>query len=904
VKRGGFAWVLYFLIAIGLFADAAIGRGAFFHYDTWMQNYAFRAWWFDQLHQGHFATWCPGIFAGFPLFAETQTGPLYPPTFLLFLSMPSFLAFSWSVILHFALAGWGMHLLVGRLGASFWPCFLSGIAFALSGFMFTHVVHFNLLTGAALFPWAIYFAVGIAARAGKGERAHPRDLVGLAVAAACFFLGSHPYATFMCFLSALLLAALLSGNARALGRAGLTTLGAWLAGAAIGAVQLLPAMDFLGRTSRGGAVDRAFLTFGSFPPWSLAAAANPDVFGTPVDGSYFGGPDWSHFAETCAYVGLLPVALAAAAIVLRRDRVTFAFTTLAAASFLLMLGKYTVLYRAIEFIPLLQSTRLPARFILILTFAIAALAGLGFDALLKEGRPDVRRRAAAIGGAIILLLTAFAWIQGQQAIAPAESLRVTGREWPAKMHIVMERAGASRTRTITILAGSFALLAALSSRRFTSRGRILALAAPTMVLADLASWGSSFNPRVPPRYLENPPPFVEALPPSQPRPRIFRQGVDEIWERMSRIPRADLFTPAWRGREKSYETGAWTLPPNSQLLYGVDSGEGFTSLIPLQWLEWMGQTQAMGASPRPDLSEAQADLLSLDAVLSTGAGIEGAGWESRSLPGDVWISRNLDPLPRVRLASAWKVQPRREILEQIHSSDYNSRSGVLLEEDPPGATPSSAQKEMEAISAREEGPGNWVIEVPANAGGMVVLAESFDPGWKAWSPGDEPLRIQRSDGYFCAFPAPREGGQVRVRYQAPLLRAGAIVSLLSVLCVAMFAVRAGPAPRTSVDRFEAASAGSLMACGVALAVFIASLIANTGDWRKDFRESTLAAAAARSWTAEAYGAYAAKAWDEAASLLESAAKAAPGDASIRERIRLVERERAAARSDSNTRPGN
>jgi hypothetical protein len=127
VRRGGLVALLYLIIAIGFFADAAIGRGAFFHYDTWMQNYAFRAWWFEQLKDGHFATWCPGMFAGYPLFAETQTGPLYPPTFLLFLALPPTLAFSWSVILHFALAGWGMHVLLRRCGASFASCLLAGL---------------------------------------------------------------------------------------------------------------------------------------------------------------------------------------------------------------------------------------------------------------------------------------------------------------------------------------------------------------------------------------------------------------------------------------------------------------------------------------------------------------------------------------------------------------------------------------------------------------------------------------------------------------------------------------------------------------------------------------------------------------------------------------------------------
>jgi hypothetical protein len=300
VRRDGLVALLYLVIAIGFFADAAIGQGAFFHYDTWMQNYAFRAWWFEQLKDGHFATWCPGMFAGYPLFAETQTGPLYPPTFLLFLALPPTLAFSWSVIVHFALAGWGMHVLVRRFGASFASCLLAGVTFAYSGFLITHVVHFNLLTGAALLPWALYFAAGLLDSARSGERIRPLDFFGLAAVAAGYFLGSHPYALFMA-LFATIVTAIGWHGLRALSPGALGIAGAWILGAALGAIQLFPAIDLLGRTSRSAPVERGFLTFGSFPPWNLSALANPDVFGTPVDGSFFGGLDWSHFAETCAF---------------------------------------------------------------------------------------------------------------------------------------------------------------------------------------------------------------------------------------------------------------------------------------------------------------------------------------------------------------------------------------------------------------------------------------------------------------------------------------------------------------------------------------------------------------------------------------------------------------------------
>lgn len=895
MRRDGLVALLYLIIAIGFFADAALGRGAFFHYDTWMQNYAFRAWWFEQLKQGHFATWCPGMFAGYPLFAETQTGPLYPPTFLLFVALPATLAFSWSVILHFALAGWGMHVLVRRFGASFWPCLLSGLTFAYSGFLITHVVHFNLLTGAALLPWALYFAAGLLDSAQRGEPIPRIDFFGLAAVAAGFFLGSHPYALFMALFATLVSACCWCAGMAAKARGTVRVASAWILGAGLGAVQLIPAIDLVGRSSRGAPVEHGFLTFGSFPPWNLSALANPDVFGTPVDGSFFGGPDWSHYAETCAYAGLLAIGLAVAALVLRRDRGTWGFLVLGAAGLLLMLGKYTIVYRALEQIPVLQSTRLPARFSLLWTLVVAALAGFGLDALILERDAARRKRAVAAGMVAILLFTLGAWFAGRDARSPAAELLHTGSEWPVKLHAITERAQSSLDRTRIVSALAIVTLGALATRR----RKFIAAAAPVLAFADLASWGASFNPRTDPRHLTTPPPLVESLPQVQPRPRIFRQGVDEIWERTSRLPRTDLFTPAWKGNEESYKSGAWAVPPNSQLLYHVDSGEGFTSLIPLQWLEWMGQPLVAGAAPRPDLTEAQADLLGIDAVISSGSGIAGPNWEEHALPGDLWVSRNLNPLPRVRLATSWTVAPRAHILEEVRRADYNSRERVYLEEKLPGLEESNeASVGFIPIPGRESGPGEWVFEAPAAPPGVIVLSESFDPGWRAWGPRGERLSVTRADGLFCAIAAPPGGGEVRMKYAPRALVAGATTSAAAVLTSALlfiFVIRSRTAARLVTSAFDGLSLPTFVISAVPIAtamMLIVSLAANTGNWRADFRQSSLAASAVRAWSAEAQGAYMANAWDAAAALLNEAAKLAPEDEAIRHRQSLIAQRQA------------
>lgn len=873
--------LLFLALAVALFPRILLGE-SFFHYDTWMQNLAFRAWWFAELKAGHFATWCPGMFAGYPLFAESQTGPLYPPTFVLFLLLPAPAAFSWSVLLHFSGAGLGAWWLARRLGAGPAAAVFAGAAYELSGFLVVHVVHFNLLTGAAWAPWTVAFAW----EAGRGNA---RSAPALAVAVAMLLLGAHPYATMMTLMLVALAWAVRGGaDFRALGRGAAVAGGAVLLGTALAAVQVLPTRELIARSSRGGTPDWSFLTFGSFPPWHLPALAAPDLFGTPVDGSFWGGPDWSHFAETCAYAGLPTLALALVALLLRRDRATLFLGAGAAAAFVLMLGKYTPLYHVVSWIPLLQSTRLPARFALPWTLAVTALAGLGLDALAREAAPR-RRRAVLTGGAAVIALAAAAWWTNEAARSPDPALAGTGRLWTAQLATI---SGAARGVLLRLALGLAGTLGALG---LFLRGRVPRAAAPVVLVvlvADLLSWGRSFNPTIPGEWIMEPPPVVAALPDTEPRPRVFRQGVDEVWARTPGTQRTDPFTPAWRGREASYRTASWSLPPNVQLLYGVDSGEGFTSLLPSQWLEWMGLAGAPGAAPRPELTDAQADLLAVDAVISTGAGIAGEGWDGIRLPGDVWVSRNADPLPRVRRALSWEtVGDRAELLARVRAERHDPRAAVLLEEAPPGLPATShGGRADEPVEARETGPGRWEIRVPPG-GGLVVVAESWDPDWRARTAEGDPLPVVRADGLFAAFPAPAAGGRVTLSHAPGTVRAGAVVSAAALLALAAlaFGLRGRVAPATTDGR-PPRTAWVLAPAGIAVAVAAVSAALGVGGARADRAAAGLEAAAVRSWSDEALAARNAGALEPAAQLLRQAVRVRPDDAAALYRLGLVERD--------------
>ena len=99
------------------FWPVTVLEGAFFVQDVMVQNHPFRDFFARSLREGQLPLWNAAINCGFPLFAEGQAGPLYPPNVILALLLPTWAAINWNIVLHLWLAGAGMYVLVRAFGA-------------------------------------------------------------------------------------------------------------------------------------------------------------------------------------------------------------------------------------------------------------------------------------------------------------------------------------------------------------------------------------------------------------------------------------------------------------------------------------------------------------------------------------------------------------------------------------------------------------------------------------------------------------------------------------------------------------------------------------------------------------------------------------------------------------------
>ena len=387
-------------------------------YDTLAYFYPYRAYAGEVIRSGQLPHWNPYLFYGVPFLANIQTAVFYPLNALFYLLAPT-IALNWSVILHLFLASffaylWLRHsLVVGRPAAV-----VGGALFGFGGFVGAQVGHLNQLNAVVWLPLAL-LAFHRAVSRGSG-----RWTVATGAVLATQLLAGHSQESYMTVVTLAAYGAWLSLSgrgrpgqriARALGRwsvgrahrlaatatALLALVGSVTLAAALASVQLFPTGELTGRSTRGGGLPFGEAVSFSLPPPELLAGLLPTYGLTgPTSAEYIG------------YVGVVGLLLAGVGLLLRfGEGATRFWGAVALTTLLLALGKYTPFYGLLyPYLPGLDLFRVPARWLMVWSLALAALASLGLDWLwgaAQEGRGPVLARLAALaiaGAAIVLVL--------------------------------------------------------------------------------------------------------------------------------------------------------------------------------------------------------------------------------------------------------------------------------------------------------------------------------------------------------------------------------------------------------------------------------------------------------------------------------------------------------------------
>lgn len=425
---------------------ASLGLGIFYFGDIARFFYPTRVLYANALSAGRLPLWAPEMLMGFPLLAEMQTGALYPPHLLLYRLLPIDLAINYDILLHLAWLATGIYLFARTRGLSTAGSTIAAFAFAAGGFGAGRITHMSVLAVAAWLPWSLL----VYERWRQGHRFGYWLL--LVVVFALQFVAGHPQfillnvMTFTVYVGGAVLGLLdsrreIGAPTNALARNAILDLLPLLTiafAAGIAAVQLLPTAELAESSARAGGVSEAFFTEFSYNPLYLALLVDPFVLGNPY-------PRVS--VEVVAYLGAMPLLLAGIAVLVRRGRATWFWLGFAAGSFLLALGGLNPLYRELRFVPVLNFFRVPARFLFPMSFALAMLAGSGFDslrALAPAQKPTAAAKIIALIFAALLMLVLVlvqtldveGWVEAWRFLAPiffAFAFYVLLRAWSGKI---------------------------------------------------------------------------------------------------------------------------------------------------------------------------------------------------------------------------------------------------------------------------------------------------------------------------------------------------------------------------------------------------------------------------------------------------------------------------------------
>jgi len=631
----------------------------------------------------------------------------------------------------------------------------AGIAFAFSDPFWVHFGNLNLNAVASWLPWVVLFyhcslftvhrslawsatgglLLGIATLAG-----HIQSTLFIGVAVVLyglfwlFFELQEPGATARQALIRLV------GNTALLAAVGILT----------AAPVLLPAIQLAQYTAR------AAWSYQETVGYSLSPA---QWIGLVVPGFFGRGPQlhWGLWPRVeVGYIGILPLALAVLALLGRRNRHTWTFLGIAGVGFLLALGIYSIPHGWLSLLPGFDLLRAPGRFVLLLSFGLAALAGIGLQVLLSpvgdsEAWKALTRLSSGLGwvskaAAAIVVPLVFAALLLTQDRDPTVYLRVA----IAAIAVML---------AVAFLWASWALVAA--RRAGWARPRTLAALAVALIFIDLASTGAynDLGDTDPTESFQQPAivAFLQQAEDGEPFRIDARTGVDQLWQ------------------------------PNTALLYGLDDvwgGDNPSLFAPYErYWEGMGSR----SSRLYDFLNARYLVGSKDVELD---------WEKFELAfdgdPDLNVYRNLTALPRAFVVHEARVASGADADElawaAVQDPGFDPATQVVIEPGDAQLPVTAPAAGSETVSWLERSNNELVLEVTTMAPGYLVLSEVWYPGWQAEVEIDgrvEDQPVLRANSAFRAVPLWQAGTQVvRLRFTPPLWRIGLLASSLTLLVLA------------------------------------------------------------------------------------------------------------------------
>jgi len=714
----------------------------------------------QRLDAGELPHWFPYEGLGRSFIGVAHTGVFHPFTALYFFTpVPD--AYRVSTLLTCVLAGLGTFMLGRMLRVSRTGALFSGLAFTLSGYVVSLTDNLLYLYSICVLP---LFCAGLekALRDGRMYAVAPAALW-----ATVFLNGDIQTGYYYIFIGLLWATARAPESYReAWLRLGLTgVLAALLAG-----VQLGPAWLVFVSSERA---DPA-LFFPQTLQWSthplrlvtvLASPVGKDADPVALARFFFGTSNGGFWAESL-YLGVPLTGLAILGIWHRRDLLVL--TCLGGLALFLSLGRYGGLYELFsQVVPLWSVFRYPEKFMGVVSFALAMLAGAGVDAL-RAGK------GGPLPWATVALLCAGTGIGFRAEAASVWVATTFGTSGEIATQITDSIASASLW---SAAAGGGVSLIILSMRSGLLHKSVGLCALVTILILDLARANLLVYHTAPAEAATFVPPLAEAIQASEGTLTPGRFRIVSIRENVLAWPKdlidqLDIYGAASIERRQALD---------------VEHNAQFHLETVLPYLSGFGTMFAETLNPRTGIEVAA--RLNVTYYIGRRYHLSDPRFAKQLVaqlpPFDLAVFRNpILAKPRAYLSR----QPERaagpvDPVALFGRSDFLSGEVDVIETKDE-ALPGRVQDATVIIEHYGFEEVRIRVETPRPA--VLILVDAFEKGWRAVLETGEEIPILRANALVRAVVVPSGTHVVTFSYRTPLLKAGAAASLAGcLLCLGL-----------------------------------------------------------------------------------------------------------------------
>jgi hypothetical protein len=515
------------LIATLFFGDVWLGINNFYMRDLTRYYYPTKQILREIVYGGEFPYWNRYFSAGQPIAANPEHEVFYPLTWLILLPSYDF-GYRLLILLHIYIGLLGMYALLRSMDLRPFPAWFGAMSFGLSGLVLSYINLLPILFCTAWLPLTCLFV-----RRFLLHR-HPRDFAIAALFLGLQFLVAEPTTIMQTGLLIGMYALYRGWYARPRVLKSISSV-LWIAllaiaALAVGAAQVLPAIDHVHDSARSRPFDFDLVSAWSMPWSKLAELIYPNILGhisvRHVMWYWAGGlyPGMGSPFLFSIYVGLLVVALTVGG-ALARPRGGRLVILLSLLSGILALGSHTPLLKLLYKAGIATTIRYPEKFAMIGVFTIIVFSAQMLDRVLAG---DTIVRDGAIGFSVAT--TAVAGTLAIIAFTPLYN-RTFMRIWGLT-------AGGGATRMIALSRQDWiaaavrgAIVVGVLATACRIPHRIWLLVAGLVVAGDLAYVTSELNPRMP-RWFFQPPPVSAQFPANRADFRLFHEadwyGTEEI----------------------------------------------------------------------------------------------------------------------------------------------------------------------------------------------------------------------------------------------------------------------------------------------------------------------------------------------------------------------------------------